>query len=748
VNRAPRGSLESLIGSATSLRGRLTIIILVTIAGALLTMTVALLYRDLSEYRKSLTADMQGEAGIMALLAANAMAFDDHRVATRNISALSEKSAVLSAGLYRTDGSLYTSYVREGAVPPPARLADPAPGVQVNRNHVQVVREIEHNDELLGVVYLIATYDVWARIFAYLGILGTILLISMGVALALAASLRRAIIAPVEELAAVADDIVTRRDPGRRAPEVPVEEFSVVARAFNSVLDESEQRTRALRQSERLYRAIGESIDYGVWVCDADGRNVYASDSFLRLLGITQAQCADLGWADLLHPDEVEGTAAAWRDCVRSGEFWYREHRFRGADGAWHPVLAQGVPIHDDEGRVTGWAGINLDISRIKRTEDALREADRRKDDFLATLAHELRNPLAPIRHAAKLLGMAGMDPAQSQAARDIISRQVARMALLLDDLLEISRITRGRLELRKARTTLAELVKAAVETSKPLLDAKGHEFVVLVPDVVVEMEVDALRLSQALSNLLTNAAKYTDQGGRVVLHASCEDGVVAFTVTDTGIGVPASALPTIFEMFSQVDSAIDRSEGGLGIGLALVKGLVLLHGGTVEAASDGPGKGSTFTIRLPAECQVPSTGQAPKDMPAGLSSGRRGRVLVVDDNRDAASSLGMVLGSSGHGVQIAHAGEDALTAGASWAPDVVLLDIGLPDINGYEVARRVRHSAWGREVLLVALTGWGQKEDIERAHGAGFDLHLTKPADPERIERLVEEFLAARTEN
>lgn len=745
MSRSPPGSLESLIGSATSLRGRLTIIILVTIAGALLTMTVALLYRDLSEYRKALAADIHTEAGIMALLASHAIAFDDHGVATRNISALSEKSAVLAAGLYRTDGNLYASYVREGAVPPPARLTELTPSVQTARNDVRVVREIRANGELLGAVYLVATYDVWARVNAYLGILGTILLLSVGVALTLAASLRRAIIAPVEELAAVADDIVTRRDPGRRAPDIPVEEFSVVARAFNSVLDESEERTRALRQSERLYRAIGESIDYGVWVSDAEGRNIYASDSFLRLLGVTQAQCSDLGWVDMLHPDEVEATAAAWRDCVRNGDFWYREHRFRGADGAFHPVLAQGVPMRDDEGRVSGWAGINLDISRMKKTEDALREADRRKDDFLATLAHELRNPLAPIRHAAKLLGLKGMDPAQSQAARDIISRQVARMALLLDDLLEVSRITRGRLELRKARTTLAELVKAAVETSKPLIDGKGHEFVVDVPDVTVELEVDALRLSQALSNLLTNAAKYTDPGGRVVLQAECQDGAVTFTVTDTGIGVPATALPTIFEMFSQVDSAIDRSEGGLGIGLALVKGLVLLHGGTVEAASSGPGKGSTFTIRLPAECQLQSSGQATRVVSATPHSGRRGRVLVVDDNRDAASSLAMVLGTSGHAVQIAHAGEEALIAGSAMEPDVVLLDIGLPDINGYEVARRIRHSAWGRGVLLVALTGWGQKDDVERAHDAGFDLHLTKPADPERIERLVEDFLAER---
>jgi CheY-like chemotaxis protein/two-component sensor histidine kinase len=401
--------------------------------------------------------------------------------------------------------------------------------------------------------------------------------------------------------------------------------------------------------------------------------------------------------------------------------------------------------MRDDEGRITGWAGLNLDISRIKETEDALREADRRKDDFLATLAHELRNPLAPIRHAAKLLGIKGLEATQAQTAREIISRQVARMALLLDDLLEVSRITRGRLDLRIERVSLNAVVKAAIETSRPLIESKKHSFSIHLPENPLELQVDPLRMSQALSNLLTNAAKYTDPGGRVEMDIRRTPDELVMSVRDSGIGVPATALPTIFEMFSQVDSAIDRAEGGLGIGLALVKGLVGLHGGTVEAASDGPGKGSTFTIRLPGtavhDAALPETTAQPERKPAGP----RGNILVVDDNRDAASSLAMVLRSSGHTVLTAHSGEQALDIAAREKPDAMVLDIGMPQMNGYEVARRIRTTDHGKTVLLVALTGWGQKEDIEKSVHAGFDFHMTKPADPERVERLLDNFLQSR---
>lgn len=737
--------LPSRFGTYSSLRGKLTLVLVASIAVALLTMTVALLYRDLAEYREEQATGIETQARIMAQLAAPAMAFDDRETAQRNVQALGVDARIRSAAVYLPDGSLFASHAWPGAAPPPLTAPAPLEHPRLLGESIEMASEIRMDGELLGVIHLAFAHDPWGRVWAYLRILGTVLLLSMGVALGITVFLRRSITGPVEALASVADDIVSRRDPTLRAPDTPVEEFSVVVRAFNSVLDEAEERTRELRQSEKLYRAIGESIDYGVWVSDERGHYIYASDSFLRLTGMTQEQVCGFGWCDVLHPDEAEATAAAWLECVRKGGFWYRELRCRGADGQFHPILAQGVPMRDEQGRITGWAGINLDIARLKKTEEALREADRRKDDFLATLAHELRNPLAPIRHATRLLGTPGLDAAQAQTARDIIGRQVARMALLLDDLLEVSRITRGRLELRKERIGLAALVKTAVETSRPLIEAKKHELVVEVSGPAVDLMVDPLRLSQALANLLTNAAKYTDEGGRIELRARYAHPEVVFTVRDTGIGMPAHALPGIFEMFSQVDSAIDRSEGGLGIGLALVKGLVLMHGGSVEAASAGLGLGSTFTIRLPADCVREPQAEPAPEVAERAATARTGKVLVVDDNEDAASALGMVLRSAGHTIATAHSGEEALVKGWQCEPDAVLLDIGMPDLSGYEVAGRMRTTDWGRRALLIALTGWGQKEDVRRATAAGFDVHMTKPADPERIERLLGEFLAAR---
>jgi PAS domain S-box-containing protein len=503
---------------------------------------------------------------------------------------------------------------------------------------------------------------------------------------------------------------------------------------------------RALRSSEMLYRAIGESINYGVWVTDREGRNVYASESFLQLIGCTQAQCSNLGWTDLLHPEDANATIAAWNDCIETGNVWYREHRFRGIDGLYHSVLAQGVPIRGEGGEISGWAGINLDISRLKRTEEALRLADRRKDEFLATLAHELRNPLAPVRHAVKVLESEALDATKDKWARDVISRQVRRMALLLDDLLDVSRITQGRLALKIEMISLDSVIEAAVETARPMIDSKRHRLTIELPAEPVMLIVDPLRLSQALSNLLTNAAKYMDDGGRIVLKAALSAAHFTISVTDTGIGIEPGALSGLFEMFSQVNSAIARSEGGLGIGLSLVKGLVSLHNGTIEARSDGPGLGSEFTIHLPRTVVAANTVlvEAAHVPHASLQGGPH-RVLVADDNSDAADTLGMLLEMNGYNVTVGHSGEEALRFARQIQPDAMILDIGMPDITGYEVARRVRMERWGSEVYLIAATGWGQHEDRSRAITAGFDYHLTKPVDPDEVQKLLRAFFNRR---
>jgi signal transduction histidine kinase/ActR/RegA family two-component response regulator len=384
--------------------------------------------------------------------------------------------------------------------------------------------------------------------------------------------------------------------------------------------------------------------------------------------------------------------------------------------------------------------------SRLESTMAALREADRKKDEFLATLAHELRNPLAPVMHAVKLMDSAAANDSQRQWGREVIARQVQRMALLLDDLLDVSRITRGRLELRKEYVDLQSLVNSAVETARPLIDAKNHALTVNLPADPIELEVDPLRLSQALSNLLTNAAKYTDAQGQIALSACQDSGGLVIRVTDNGIGIEPNVIKGLFEMFSQIDSAIDRAEGGLGIGLALVKGLASLHGGSVQATSAGLGQGSEFTIRLPRSVLVERR-TVGRDAPDAMSvpSGPRCKVVIADDNRDAADSLKLLLELSGHDTFVAYNGQQALDVGSRERPLAFVLDVGMPDMTGYEVARRIRQQAWGRAALLLAVTGWGQDDDKEKAKAAGFDHHFTKPVNPQQVEEVLAAFVQAR---
>ena len=370
--------------------------------------------------------------------------------------------------------------------------------------------------------------------------------------------------------------------------------------------------------------------------------------------------------------------------------------------------------------------------------EQALKEADRRKDEFLATLAHELRNPLAPIRIAVQLLRMAGALNPTAEEARDMIDRQVSQMVRLVDDLLDVSRITRGKLDLRKEQVDFAAVVQSALETARPLIERSGHSLTVSLPPEPVLLEADPVRLSQVIANLLTNAAKYTNQGGHIGLIVKQVGAEVIVTVKDTGIGIASEHLPRLFEMFSQVAPALERSQGGLGIGLALVKGLVEMHGGSVVASSAGPGKGSQFVVRLP----ICKGSPGPKDLPPGNGDGvahpTKKKILVVDDNRDAADSLTMMLRLLGHEIHAAHDGLEAVEAASVFRPDVVLLDIGLPKLNGYEAARRIREQPWGRKMVLVAISGWGQEDDKRHASQAGIDHHLTKPVIPADLERLL----------
>ncbi|MEJ1960739.1 MAG: PAS domain S-box protein [Gammaproteobacteria bacterium] len=410
----------------------------------------------------------------------------------------------------------------------------------------------------------------------------------------------------------------------------------------------------------------------------------------------------------------------------------------RRKDGSYIDVSLAISPIKDSHNHIIGASKIVRDITRQKEVEEALRETDKRKDEFLATLAHELRNPLAPIRHAALIAQSPNATDAQKRWGHEVISRQVHHMALLLDDLLDISRITRGTLALRLQATDLATVIAAAVETARPSIDAKRHAFSLQMPQERVTFSADPMRLAQVLANLLTNASKYTDPDGRISLVAGSNEGAITISVTDSGIGIPPQAMGHLFSMFSQVKSSKDRSEGGLGIGLALARGLVELHGGTIEARSAGTECGSEFIVRLPVRTEPVRQMKAPAR--SGAEKVLKRRVLIADDNRDAAESLAMLLQMEGHEVTVVHDGREAVTAFETTRPDAALLDIGMPGLNGYEIARAIRRSPFGRNITLIAVTGWGQDNDKAQAAEAGFNHHFTKPVEPDAITGLLAE--------
>jgi signal transduction histidine kinase/CheY-like chemotaxis protein len=395
-------------------------------------------------------------------------------------------------------------------------------------------------------------------------------------------------------------------------------------------------------------------------------------------------------------------------------------------------------PMFDEAGQPSGIFVQGHDVTEQFLAQKALIQADRHKDQFIATLAHELRNPLAPIRTAARLLEMPGVAPATVAAAAPIISRQVDHMARLLDDLLDTARITKGQIVLQTTRVAVDKVIDIAIEAARPLIDARGQHLSVVHADGSIELEADPVRLTEIVSNLLTNAAKYSDRNGAIRVESRLDRGMCAITVQDNGIGLPPTALKSVFEIFSQETPALERSEGGLGIGLALAKGLAELHGGTIEALSAGLGQGSSFVVRLPlapggAGADHPPTGQRAAAAPQPPL-----RILVADDNADQVETLAGFLEVLGHRVATAHDGRRALELARDTVPEVAILDIGMPGMNGYELARAIRNEAWGRGMLLVAATGWGQEEDKAKAAAAGFDVHLTKPFSMDRIEDIV----------
>lgn len=497
-----------------------------------------------------------------------------------------------------------------------------------------------------------------------------------------------------------------------------------------------------LREAEEQFRTLADNMAQFAWTADASGAINWYNRRWYDYTGTTLESMRGWGWQAVHHPDHVDRVKERFRHFVAAGEPWEDTFPLRGVDGNYRWFLSRAVPIRNDAGTLLRWFGTNTDVTEQRDTAEELRQvaaelsqADRRKDEFLATLAHELRNPLAPIRNSLELIRRAASDPKVVERARQVMERQLAQMTRLVDDLLDVSRISSDKLALRSERIDLAAVLRSAVETSQPLLDAAGQQLAVSLPDEPVLLDADLTRLAQVFMNLLNNAAKFSERGGRIALSAARDGGEVVVRVVDNGVGIPAEHLGGIFEMFSQVNSSLERSQGGLGIGLTLVRRLVELHGGRVEARSGGIGTGSEFIVRLPV---VQSAAAAPGAVAEGRPAASALRVLVVDDNQDAAVSLAALLELMDNEVHTAHDGLAAFAAAAALRPDVVLLDIGLPGLNGFEVARRIRAEPWGQGMRLIAMTGWGQDSDKQKSQAAGFDHHLVKPVEPTALVRLL----------
>jgi PAS domain S-box-containing protein len=502
-------------------------------------------------------------------------------------------------------------------------------------------------------------------------------------------------------------------------------------------ITERKRAEEALRESEERFRGIFKQTIAGVAQTDLTGRFVQVNERYGAIVGRSAEELYGLRMQDITHPDDLPRNLPLFERAVTQGTPFVIDKRYVRPDGSLVWVSNSVSPIRDGLGNPKYVVAVCLDITDRKRAEDALREADRRKDEFLAILAHELRNPLAPLRNALQLLQLDSDNKATFEQARAMMERQLQQMVRLVDDLMDVSRIAKGKLALRKERVELAAVVQSAVEAARPLIEQHDHTLTVTLPPEPVFLHGDQTRLAQVFSNLLTNAAKYMDRGGRIWLSAAREGDEVVVKVRDAGVGIPADMLGKIFEPFTQVDRSLERSQGGLGIGLSLVRGLIAMHGGSIEAHSDGPGRGSEFIVRLP----VLVGGDSPIPQTNGSAKGEsrpKCRILVVDDNKDSAASLALMLELTGHDTRAAHDGLAAVKAAEEFRPDVVLLDIGLPKLNGYAAARQIREQAWGQAMFLIAVTGWGQDEDKRRSAEAGFDLHMVKPVDPVALENLL----------
>ena len=506
-------------------------------------------------------------------------------------------------------------------------------------------------------------------------------------------------------------------------------------RLVGAVQDVTERREaeQSLRDNEARFRAITEAMPQIVCVLAPDGAAEYVNEQWTVYSGLTLAETARAGWQGLLHPDDVPAAAACRRRALETRAPQEVELRYRSADGRFRWFLSRLAPMPGADGRVARFIGAAMDITARKEAEEALRDADRRKTEFLGMLSHELRNPLAPIRNAIFVLERTDPAGAQARHARAVIERQSEHLTRLVDDLLDVTRIARGKIELRRARVDLGEVLRRSGEDLRSIVEGRGLELALDVPREPILADADATRLGQVIGNLLQNAAKFTPRGGRVTLALARDGDEAVIRVRDTGIGIDPDLLERAFEPFVQGERSLARTQGGLGLGLALVKGVAELHGGSAKALSAGQGRGTEIVVRLPAPAVRAPQAPGP-ELPRPT---RPKHVLVVDDNVDAAESLAELVELLGHTAEIAYDGPSAIATAHATHPSAVLCDLGLPGLSGYDVARALR-AAPGPRVQLIAVSGYAQPDDVERATRAGFDAHVAKPPDPDAIERLL----------
>jgi len=501
------------------------------------------------------------------------------------------------------------------------------------------------------------------------------------------------------------------------------------------------QTEEALRASEERYRILVESQSEMLCRFRPDGEILFVNSAYARARGTTADALTGRNFWSYIPEAERSAVKAMLEQLTPDKPEISIENRFQTAGGErWTLWTNRGLKF-DANGRLLEAQASGIDITGRKQMEQALKESDRRKDEFLATLAHELRNPLAPIANALEILKQAGDNPGLQRQAREAIERQLSHLVRLVDDLLDVSRITRDKLELRKSRVNLISTIRHALETCGPLAAGEELSIEVDLPEEPIWLDADPVRLAQVFNNLLNNAYKYTENGGTIWLTAAQHGDEVTVSIRDSGIGIPADRLESVFVMFEQLEETPSQTTGGLGIGLTLVKRLVELHGGTIRAWSEGMGHGSEFVVCLPGlaavrEDEQPSTPEAASKLLAR-------RILVVDDNRDSADSLALLLGLHGHETRAVYDGMAAVETAESFRPHMLLLDRGLPILNGIEACRRIREQSWGKEMVIVALTGWGQEEDRRKSKEAGFDEHLVKPVDNATLLQLLARFLS-----